>query len=159
MTNMVLIVVIIAMLIGTAGTILPVLPGIALIFVAALFYGWYEGFATITANYLIVLGILTLLSMLFTYLATVMGTRRFGSGKWGSLGALIGLVLGLFLFPPLGLIIGPLAGAFIGEYLTQQDFKQAAQAVLGALIGLFSGIVFNALIALGMVISFLVRVL
>lgn len=159
MTNLVLILVIVAMVIGAAGTILPILPGIPLIFGAALFYGWYEGFSVITPNYLIILGILTLLSILFSYLSTVLGARRFGSGKFGSWGAMVGLVLGIFLIPPLGIIIGPFLGAFIGEYITHKDSSQAFQASLGALIGLFSGIVFNLLIALGMVVSFIIKVL
>jgi len=158
MNNVVLIFVIIAMLIGAAGTVLPVLPGIPFIFAAIICYGWFEGFNVITPNYLIILGILTLISMLFSYLATVMGARHFGSGKWGSIGAVIGLVLGLFLFPPLGLIAGPLLGAFLGEYLSQQDAGQAFRAAIGAIIGVFSGVVFNLLIALGMIISFLVIV-
>jgi uncharacterized protein YqgC (DUF456 family) len=159
MTNLVLILVIVAMVIGAAGTILPILPGIPLIFGAALFYGWYEGFSVITPNYLIILGILTLLSILFSYLSTVLGARRFGSGKFGSWGAMVGLVLGIFLIPPLGIIIGPFLGAFIGEYITHKDSSQAFQSSLGALIGLFSGIVFNLLIALGMVVSFIIKVL
>lgn len=158
MNNLVLILVIVAMVIGAAGTILPVLPGIPLIFGAALFYGWYEGFSLITSNYLVILGILTLLSILFSYLSTVLGARRFGSGKFGSWGAMVGLILGLFLFPPLGLLIGPFLGAFLGEYITHKDSSQAVQASIGALIGLFSGIVFNLLIALGMVISFITKV-
>lgn len=157
--NTVLVLVIVAMIIGATGTFLPVLPGIPLIFGAALFYGWYEGFSVITPSYLIILGILTLLSIVFSYLATVMGARHFGSGKWGSIGAVLGLVFGLFFFPPLGLIAGPLLGAFLGEYFSQQDSGQAFRAAVGALIGLFSGIIFNLLIALGMVISFLVKVL
>jgi uncharacterized protein YqgC (DUF456 family) len=158
MSNIVLIIVIVAMLIGAAGTILPVLPGIPFIFVAVLFYGWYEGFTVISSGYLIVLGIITALSMLFSYLSTVWGTRHFGASKWGSVGAILGLFFGIILFPPLGIIIGPLLGAFIGEYWTQKDSNQAIKASVGALIGLFSGIVVNLLIAVGMVISFIVKV-
>jgi uncharacterized protein YqgC (DUF456 family) len=158
MSNIVLILVIVAMLIGAAGTILPVLPGIPFIFIAALFYGWYEGFTAITSEYLIILGIITALSMLFSYLSTVWGTRHFGASKWGSVGAILGLFFGLILLPPLGIIIGPLLGAFIGEYFTQKNSDQAIRASAGALIGLFSGIVVNLLIAVGMIISFIIKV-
>lgn len=150
--------VIIAMIIGAAGTVLPVLPGIPLIFAAALFYGWYEGFQLITANYLIILGILTILSIVFSYLSTMLGARYFGSGKWGSWGAIAGLVLGLFIFPPIGLLVGPFLGAFLGEYLSGQNSQLAIRAALGALIGLFSGIIFNLLVAIGMLVSFLIKV-
>lgn len=159
MSNIVLILVIVAMLIGAAGTVLPILPGIPFIFAAALFYGWYEGFTVINSGYLIVLGIITAISILFSYLSTVLGTRHFGASKWGSVGAISGLFFGLIMFPPIGIIIGPLLGAFIGEYLTQKDSDQAIRASVGALIGLFSGIVVNLLIAVGMVISFIIKVI
>lgn len=154
----VLILVIVAMVIGAAGTVLPILPGIPLIFCAALFYGWFEGFKLITPTYLVILGILTVFSVLFSYLSTTFGARYFGSGRAGSWGAVIGLVLGIFVFPPIGILLGPFLGAFLGEYLTKNDPNQAVKAALGALIGLFSGIVFNLLIALGMLISFLIIV-
>ncbi len=70
----------------------------------------------------------------------------------------MGLFFGLILLPPLGIIIGPLLGAFIGEYFTQKNSDQAIRASAGALIGLFSGIVVNLLIAVGMIISFIIKV-
>lgn len=149
---------IILMLVGVAGTILPALPGVLLIFLTVAAYGWYEGFHTISAHYLVILAGLTLLSMLVHYLSAVWGARHYGSSKYGSWGAIIGMLLGIFIFPPLGIFIGAFLGALLGEYITCNQLEKAARAGLGTIVGLFSGMVFNLLLALGMFISFLVVV-
>ena len=51
-----------------------------------------------------------------------------------------GPVLGLIFFPPLGIIIGPFAGAVIGEALTGKDAARSFRAGLGSLLGLMMGI-------------------
>lgn len=149
---------IILILVGVAGTILPALPGVVLIFLTVAAYGWYEGFHVITANYLIILAGLTLLSMLVHYLSAVWGAKQYGSSKYGSWGAIIGMLLGLFIFPPLGIFIGAFLGALVGEYFTCNSWEKAARAGLGTIVGLFSGMIFNMALALGMLISFLIIV-
>lgn len=156
--TLVLVLAILLMLAGVAGTILPALPGVLLVFLAVAAYGWYEGFQTISAHYIIILAGLTLLSLLVHYISAIWGARKYGSSKYGSWGAIIGILLGIFIFPPLGIFIGAFLGALIGEYITCQEWEKSARAGLGTIIGLFSGMVFNFLLALGMLISFLVIV-
>lgn len=158
MNTLVLVLAIILMLVGVAGTILPVLPGVLLVFLAAAAYGWYEGFHVISAYYLIILAGLTLLSVLVHYLSAVWGSRRYGSSKYGSWGAIIGLLVGMFILPPLGIFIGAFVGALVGEYITRNDWDQSLRAGIGTIVGLFSGMLFNLLLALGMFISFLIVV-
>lgn len=158
MNDVVLIITILVIILGIAGTILPMIPGIPLVFLAILVYGWMEGFKLITGNYLLIIGILTLLSIAFSYLSAVLGARHFGSGRLGLWGALIGTFAGLLLFPPIGLLIGPFAGAFIGEYISVQDTEKAIKAAFGSLLGLFTGVVFNLAIGIYMLVTFLMNV-
>ncbi len=74
------------------------------------------------------------------YIVPVWGTKKFGGSKAGMWGAAIGLVLGLIFFPPLGIIIGPFAGAVIGEAITGKDAANSFKAGLGSLLGLMIGI-------------------
>ena len=74
------------------------------------------------------------------YIVPVWGTKKFGGSKAGMWGAAIGLVLGLIFFPPLGIIIGPFAGAVIGEAITGKDAASSFKAGLGSLLGLMIGI-------------------
>lgn len=158
MENIFLISVIILIVIGVAGTVVPLIPGIPLIFVSILAYGWHEGFNVITPKYLAIMGALTVLAVIIDYLSTVLGAKYFGSSKKGVWGALLGTFAGLFLFPPLGILIGPWLGASIGEYIDCNDLNKAMKAGVGTVVGLFSGMIFTFILSLIMLISFLIIV-
>lgn len=154
-----LIIVFALILIGIAGTLVPLLPGIPLIFVAIGAYGWHEGFQQVNAKYLVIMGTLAALSIIVDYLSTTLGAKYSGSSKKGAWGAFIGTLAGLFLFPPLGLIIGPWIGAFLGEYLEVQDVDKAVKTGFGTVLGLFSGMIFNFVLALIMLLSFIIIII
>lgn len=156
MNTTAVVITIIVILLGIVGTIIPFIPGIPLIFIAIATYGWYEGFHTITTKYIVIMAALTLLSLLVDYLASTLGAKYFGSGKYGIYGALIGTVLGLFIFPPAGLLIGPWVGAIAGEMMAGKDLSNAFRTGIGTIVGLFSGIAFSLILAIIMFISFLV---
>jgi len=158
MDIVVLVIALLFILVGIAGTFLPVLPGAAMIFAAIAAYGWYEGFQAINTSYLMIVGGLTLLSMLVDYLSTYLGARYFDSSRLGMWGAVLGSVVGLFLFPPLGIIVCPWLGAIGGELIQGHDLGRAMKSGMGAVIGLFSGIAFKVAIGVGMLVSFLALV-
>ncbi len=145
------------MIIGIAGSILPFLPGIPLVFLAVIGYGWYEGFKEITVHYVAMVGALTILSLVVDYLSGVWGAKKVGSSKAGIIGAFLGVVIGVF-FGPLGILLGPLAGAFAGEYLMLRDFNQAAKVAIGTMVGVITGVGFKMLVGIGVLISFLVMI-
>ncbi len=157
--TLVLVLVVIFLLVGLLGVIIPLLPGIPLILAVIVFYGWYEGFQQITVSYIVIMAGIMLLSVLVDYLSTTLGAKYSGSGRAGVWGAFIGTFFGLFIFPPFGLLIGPWAGAMLGEYLTNNDMNRAVKAGFGTVVGLFSGLFFNLLLGIIMVVTFLVRVL
>ena len=156
--TLVLVGVIVLIVIGIMGTVVPLLPGVPLIFISICAYGWYENFNLITPKLIVLFGGLTILSLFLNYLAATLGAKHFGSSKYGIWGALLGTFIGLFIFPPLGIFIGPWVGAFIGEYLYLKDVNKSVQAGLGAVVGLISCIFFELAIALTMAIWFLIRV-
>ncbi|HBQ86419.1 MAG TPA: DUF456 domain-containing protein, partial [Syntrophomonas sp.] len=153
------IVVILLLLAGMAGTVVPFIPGIPLMFIGIAAYGWYDNFQTIDAQYLIVLACLTLLSVFMDYLSPMLGAKYFGSTKQGTWGALLGTVIGLFLFPPIGIIAGPFVGAIIGESMAGKDSRAALKVALGTVAGLFTGMLFNVILAIGMVLSFIIKLI
>ena len=148
----------ILILIGIAGAIIPMVPGIPLVFAAIAAYGWIEGFNTIGIKYIIVLAAITVFSLLVDYLSSYLGAKYMGAGKGGQIGAVIGVILGIFILPPLGIFIGPFLGAWIGELISGKDYKEAAKNALGTIIGLFTGMLFQLIVSIIMLISFLVMV-
>jgi uncharacterized protein YqgC (DUF456 family) len=152
----VLAITLVVILVGIAGTFLPMLPGVPLVFIAIAAYGWHEGFQNVSPRYLVIIACVTVLTLFVDYLSTYLGAKYFGSSKKGVYGAVIGSFAGLFIFPPLGLLFGPWVGAVIGEYLQGNDLEKAMRSGMGAVIGLFSGIAFKVAIALIMLVSFLI---
>lgn len=157
MEKLILILSILIMLIGIAGSFLPVLPGIPLVFLGILGYGWYEGFKHVTVQYLAVIGGLTVLSVLVDYVAGAAGAKKVGSSQAGIIGAVLGAIIGIF-WGPLGILIGPLVGAFIGEYIVQKNAERAVKVAGATVVAIFAGIIFKVILGLGMLVSFLIVV-
>ena len=139
MTDYLLLIIgIILMILGIIGCLVPVLPGPPLNFLGLLAlhftrFGHFTGWTLITFA-----GIAVAVSIL-DYFIPVWGTKKFGGSKYGTRGAAIGLIIGLFL-GPLGIIVGPLLGAFVGEMIFRDDFNYAIKAGFGSLISFLAGV-------------------
>lgn len=148
---------VLVMLIGLAGAVLPGIPSTPLVLAAAFghklyFRGDGPGWVTLT----LLVGI-TLLAMVMDYLTTIYGARRFGAGKKGMIGAIVGGIVGLFFNLP-GIILGPFIGAALFEMLGGREFKPAMRAGVGATLGLFAGAVGKVLCCTAMLVLFTVNV-
>ena len=148
------------MLVGFVGIILPVVPGVPIIFGAAFLYAILTDFETIGGQTLVVFALLTIASLLLDWLTAILGVKKMGGSKAGIIGALIGMIAGLFL-PGVG-IIGFIAGAFIGacmfELLFGQKAKGALRAGLGSFIGFLAGGLIKFIIGSAMILIFVWRV-
>jgi len=82
--------------------------------------------------------ILTIFVSVIDYVAPIVMTRMGGGSKYAMWGSTIGIFAGLF-FMPIGLVLGPLLGAFIGEILhnvnLKHAFKVAAMSFISFLLG------------------------
>ena len=113
---------------GLAGTVLPALPGVPLVFAGLLLAAWADGFVRVGPVTLILLGVLTALSFAIDFAAAALGAKRVGATKYAIIGAALGTLTGIFFGDLLGLLIGPFAGAVTGELLSHGRLPQAARA-------------------------------
>jgi uncharacterized protein YqgC (DUF456 family) len=128
---------VILMLVGLAGCILPFLPGPPLCYMALLIQQ-FQTTPPYSTDFLLTWAGITLLITALDYIIPIYGTRRFGGTKYGMWGCVIGLIGGLWM-GPLGLIIGPFAGAFIGELIGNAKSEHAMRAALGSFVGFLLG--------------------
>ena len=126
---------------GVAFTVIPILPGTLITYTGLLAYAFHDGFETISIGACIVLGVLALVGMFIDDALNLLGARVFGASWAGLLGVLVGLVVGGILLFPVGLFIGPFAGAFVAEMIHGRSQREALNAGLGALLGCFVGMV------------------
>lgn len=139
----------ILILVGVAGTVLPALPGLPLVFGGMLLAAWAGGFEQVGVAMLVLLGLLTVLSLGIDFLATAMGAKRVGASKLALLGAVIGTFVGLF-FGPIGLLTGPFVGALAGELVHGREVRQATRVGFGTWLGILAGTVLKIGLAFAM---------
>lgn len=131
---------------GLAGTVIPALPGIPMIFAGAWLIGYVEGFEHIGFWTLVSLGVLTVISLIIDWVSQTMGAERAGATKLGLTGAFIGTILGI-LFGLMGIFLFPVIGAFIGEMLGHRDMRLATKVSWATWVGMMAGIALKVAIA------------
>lgn len=146
----------ICMIVGVFGSFMPVLPGLSSCWVGLLLLY----LTTAVENNYWVLGITLLLTVIITvldYVIPAKGTKRFGGSSYGVWGTNIGLIVGILSPIPFGVIIGPFAGALIGELIyDSKNHRRALKAATGSLLGFLASSFINFLfciIFLGIFIS------
>lgn len=126
------------MILGIIGCLVPVLPGPPLSYLGLILLH-FTRFADFSSTVLIAMAVIAIVVTILDYIVPVWGTKKFGGSKYGTRGATVGLIIGLFLGPP-GIIIGPFIGAFVGELIFKDDIKYAMKAGFGSLLGFLTGI-------------------
>lgn len=140
---------VIMMVVGIAGTVLPALPGLPLVFAGMLLAAWAGDFEQVGGWTIAVLAILTLVSLGIDFMATALGAKRVGASKPALIGAVLGTFAGL-LFGIIGVFVGPFVGALLGElvWLRRVGGRQLGQATKVGL-GTWLGIVVGTILKLG----------
>lgn len=128
------------LILGLIGCFLPVLPGPPLAYVSLLLLQIGPDKPFSLKFMLITAGIVIIVTLL-DYVVPALGTKKWGGSRYGIIGAILGVVLGIFVFPPFGFLIFPLLGAMIGEILNGAETDKAFKSAFGTLIGLILGTV------------------
>jgi uncharacterized protein len=120
-----IIVAVLLVVIGVTGTILPMLPGVPLVFAGLLLAAWHGGFAQVSILTMVIIGVIALLAWAVDFVASIATAKKFGASKYALWGAGIGAVVGI-AGGIVGLIIGPAIGAVIGELITHKNASKQA---------------------------------
>ncbi len=127
------------MVVGLIGAVVPILPGPPISYIGLLLLHFTK-WADFSSNFLIIMALVAAVVTAIDYFVPIWGTKKFGGSKAGVRGSTIGLIIGVFLFPPFGIIIGPFLGALIAELmLNSDDFNKALRSGIGSLVGFLMG--------------------
>lgn len=140
---------------GLAGTVLPALPGTALVLAGIVLGAWIDDFTRVGWVTLTVVGVLAVLSWVLEYLAGLMGAKRAGASPLALVGATVGTVAGLFM-GLVGVLVLPFVGAVVGELIARRDQMHALKVGVGTWLGLMLGMLAKVVLCLMMVGVFVV---
>ena len=125
------------LLTGLAGAIVPVLPGPPLSYAGLLLLQW-SGYGGFTSAFLWLWATITVAVTIGDYFLPTLMAKQFGGSRMATVGSIIGLLIGLLFFPPIGLIIGPFIGALAGELIhNRTDSAKAFKVALGTFLAFF----------------------
>jgi uncharacterized protein len=158
-------VLLVVMLLGIAGAVIPAVPGPTLIVGAIAISGLVYGWSNVMVPLIVALVVLALCF-------AILGGQKAGASHWGQIGSMVGLGLGFFgMLPALpvggplvGIFFGPFIGAVGGEilYLLKDNqlpfldlFVKALRAGVGIVVGSVIGLVMQGLLCLGAVLVFI----
>lgn len=138
MTWVLLALAIIALLAGIIGCIAPIIPGPPIAFGGMVIIQFSE-LAAFSPKQMWFFGVLALAVTILDTFVQPWGTKKFGGTKAGVWGATIGMLLGIFIFPPFGFIPGAFIGAMLAELLNGGKLKQSIRSGWGSFLGFLVG--------------------
>ena len=125
----------ILMLLGLAGSILPILPGLPLSFIGLFLLALLKHFSPpLTPTLVIILAIVTIIVIVMDYIIPLMGAKRYGASKWGVWGSVLGMAIGVF-WSPFAMLVGAFIGAVVVEWLIGKKKGEALRAGWGVVMG------------------------
>ena len=127
------------LIVGLIGSVVPVLPGPPLSYVGLLLLQW-SGYGGFSSGFLWLWAAITVVVSIIDYFLPVLMTQQFGGSRSATIGSILGLIVGLFFLPPIGMIIGPFLGALAGEIIhNRTDSAKAFRVALGAFLAFIFG--------------------
>lgn len=142
----------VVMVVGLAGVVIPVLPGLVLIWAAALVYGIEVGFGVGGVVVMTILTVLTLVSIVLGVILPKRAATESGATRRSQLVGLIGAVIGFFVIPVVGLVVGALVGVLVAEYKDKGDWPAARTATVGVAKGFGVSALVQFLIGFAMIV-------
>ena len=144
-------------LIGLIGSILPIIPGPPIAF-AGLLITHFTSKHPFSIELLLVFGGFAIVSSIIDNILPIYATKKFNGSKRGVWGSAIGLLIGLF-FAPVGIIIGPILGAYLGEIIDGKSSNEALKPAMGSFVGFISSIFLRLGLSLVMAYFFIIEVI
>ncbi len=136
--------------VGFLGIFLPILPGVALAWLGLFIYAVTQNFEPISLTTVLVFLGLTLFTWITDFLAPMIGAKRYHASRYGVIGSSLGLLVGVLMLGPIGIIAGPFLGAIAGELAAGRKSQEAIQSAIGTFIGFLAGSLVKLVVVLVM---------
>ncbi len=145
------------MLIGLIGVFVPILPGLVLIWAATLLWTVNEE-GTVRWVVLAISTLLLATALILKYLIPARNVQKSGAPTTTLIAGLLGAVVGFFVIPVVGFIIGGVAGILLAELLRLRSFRPAGRSTMAALVGVGIGVLIELFAGVAMILVWLLAV-
>ncbi|MCM3692410.1 DUF456 domain-containing protein [Neobacillus niacini] len=153
-------IIVILFIIGFAGLIYPIIPSVLFLLAGYLLYGVFFSFEPFGWFFWLIQSFFIILLFIADYIANMIGIQKYGGSKAGVWGSTIGLIVGPFVIPFLGILIGPFIGAVAAELLVNKtNFKDSLKIGFGSVVGFISSVITKTIIQILMLVYFFLVVL
>lgn len=143
---------------GILSAFFMVFPSLAFMFIVTFIYALINHFQHISALELGILAAIAILAEVIDYLSGFIGAKIGGAKFKSLLFGLIGLIIGLIIYPPFGGIFGLFLGILLAELIFNKNLFHALKAGFGSVLGTLVGTVIKIILAIIYLICFLVFV-
>jgi uncharacterized protein YqgC (DUF456 family) len=149
---------VICVIIGIVGCIVPGIAGPPFSYASLILLSIAKRWEPFSAKFLIIMAVITVIVTALDYILPAAGAKKYGASKLGFWGAVVGMILGIFFVPPLGMIIGAFIGAIAGELLKGKQSYEALKAGWGVFMGVILGVLLK-LTATGIMTFYFIKAL
>lgn len=123
------------MLLGLVSLIIPIMPGLTIIWVAVLVYAFVTGLNWVTGILFAIITILMAVGGFVDQLFMGAGAKKSGAGWLAIVVAMVAGLVGSVIWPPLGGILLALLGIFVVEIIRVRDLRKAWDSARGMALG------------------------
>ena len=153
------IIILLLCILSLIGVVVPVLPDTVFLWAAFLLSFFIEGVFPLPVSFWIGMGFITLLILGSDFISNAVLAKKYGASSWAVVGAVAGLILGIIIFGPLGIIVGPFLMVFIITFIESKDENQALKSAWGTVVAFFSSVVAKIILQLIMIIWYFLIVI
>ncbi|KQL58854.1 MULTISPECIES: DUF456 domain-containing protein [Bacillaceae] len=139
------------------GLIVPIIPSVLVLWGGFLIY-LFGLSGSLSTWFWVGMAVLTIFLLVVDFLANVLFVKRTGGTKWGERMALVGVIIGAFIYPPFGLILVPFVLVLTVELLQQKTFNEAIKIAFASFLAFLSGSFAKAVVQTVMIIWFFIEV-
>ncbi|MCC4220964.1 MULTISPECIES: DUF456 domain-containing protein [Staphylococcus] len=148
-----------AFVLAFIGLIKPIIPSVLVLWVGFLIYqfGFHNG--NLSWVFYVSMILFTVFILVADFIMNKYFVNKFGGSKLSELVALVGVIVGCFVFPPFGIIIVPFVAVLVVEMIQEPNLTKALKASFGSVVAFLTSSVAQAIIMIIMVIWFFVDAL
>lgn len=153
------ILIVILFLLSFVGIVVPIIPSVVVLWAGFVLYHFFIDGQQLSIIFWLAMLVFTLILIGSDLLMNYYFINMFGGSKWSQSLAVLGVIIGVFVYPPIGIIVVPFLLVMIVELLQKKTFKQSLKASFGTLIGFLSSGVAKVILQAMMIIWFIIVII